>query len=67
MNELLFNKYFGTPAIIPLHNLCPSKPIFTRPKDGWTGSWLRACHMLDILKVWIPKLLFPSPMHIQFL
>jgi len=40
-NEL-FKKYFGTRPITPLHNLCPSKPIFTCPKDGWTDGWLRA-------------------------
>src|SRR6218665_1418376 len=43
VNELLFKKYFGTRPGTPLHNLYPSKPIFTRPKDGWTGGWLSAC------------------------
>src|SRR6218665_2194323 len=42
MNELLFKKYFGTRPVTPLHNLYPSKPIFTRPKDGWTGGCLSA-------------------------
>src|SRR6218665_760021 len=42
VNELLFKKYFGTGPVTPLHNLYPSKPIFTRPKDGWTGGWLSA-------------------------
>src|SRR6218665_567039 len=36
VNELLFNKYFGTRPVTSLHNLC-------LPKDGWTGGWLRAC------------------------
>jgi len=40
---LLFKKYFGTRPVTPLHNLYPSKPIFTRPKDEWTGGWLSAC------------------------
>src|SRR6218665_4015677 len=46
VNELLFKKYFGTRPVTPLHNLYPSKPIFTRPKDGWTGGWLSACACL---------------------
>jgi len=37
VNELLFKKYFGTRPVTPLHNLYPSKPIFTGPKDGWTA------------------------------
>src|SRR6218665_1188321 len=43
VKELLFKKYFGTLPVTPLHNLYPSKPIFTCPKDGWTGGWLSAC------------------------
>src|SRR6218665_2184346 len=46
VNELLFKKYFGTRPVTPLHNLYPSKPIFTRPKDGWTGGWLSAWLLL---------------------
>jgi len=40
VNELLFKKYFGTRSVTPLHNLYPSKPIFTRPKDGWLSKCL---------------------------
>src|SRR6218665_1121023 len=40
VNELLFKKYFGTHPVTPLHNLYPSKPIFTRPKDGWLAKCL---------------------------
>jgi len=42
VNELSFKKYFGTRPVTPLHNLYQPKPIFTRPKDGWTGGWLSA-------------------------
>ena len=42
VNELLLKKYFGIRPVTPLHNLYLSKPIFTRPKDGWTGGWLSA-------------------------
>src|SRR6218665_1467732 len=48
VNELLFKKYFGTHPVTPLHNLYPSKPIFTRPKDGWTGGWLSAWPRLRV-------------------
>src|SRR6218665_505166 len=40
MNELLFKQYFGTRPITPLHNLYPSKPIFTRRVDGWLAKGL---------------------------
>jgi len=39
VNELLFKKYFGTRPVTPLHNLCQSKPIFTR-LDGWLAKGL---------------------------
>src|SRR6218665_1278790 len=38
VNELLFNKYFGTGPITPLHNFYP---VFTRPKEG---GWPRPVH-----------------------
>jgi len=40
VNELLIKKYFGTRPVTPLHNLYPSKPIFTRPEDGWLAKCL---------------------------
>jgi len=42
VNELLFKKYLGTRPITPLHNLYPSKPIFTRLLDGWLAKSLVA-------------------------
>jgi len=44
VNELLFKEYFGTRPITPLHNLCPSKPILTRPMEGWLAKGLRVGH-----------------------
>ena len=40
VNQLLFNKCFGTCPITPLHNLYLPKPIFTSPKEGWLAKGL---------------------------
>jgi len=56
VNEL-FNKYFGTRPITPLHNLCPSKPIFKRLVDGWLAKDLVATKWnelaLDCKQAWL--------------
>src|SRR6218665_3959273 len=60
VNELLFKKYFGTRPVTPLHNLYPSKPIFTRPKDGWTGGWLSACFAVPVTTSSVSSVQFPG-------